>query len=265
MPQVTSYVHGTPSWVDLATPDPAASREFYGALFGWSYDEQSAGERGTYIMCSKGDDAAAGMMQLSEEMSEAGMPPCWSSYVTVEDLDAALVKVEPAGGQVAQPAMDAMDAGRMAVIVDPAGAGICMWEARDHIGAGVVNEHGALIWNELITPDPAAVAPFYEAVFGWTATTMPMPNGEYVVYSTEGKGPEESIAGAMKPPMEGMPAFWGVYFAVDDCDATVALAKEHGAALLAEPISVPGVGRFAAMMDPQGAAVSVMQPESGEG
>lgn len=262
MATVTSYPAGVPSWIDLATPDVAAARTFYNTLFGWVYDEQPAGDEGvTYVMANKGTQAAAGMMELSDEMAASGMPPAWSSYVTVTDLDAAAGRVGAAGGAVMQPPMDVMEAGRMAVCADPGGAVFCLWEAKEHIGAEVVGEHGSLVWNELITPDPAAVSPFYAEVLGWRAETAPMPAGEYTVFHVEGANPN-GIAGCMKPPMEGMPSFWGVYFAVDDCDATVAAAKKAGGSVLAEPMDLPDVGRMAALTDPQGAAFSILQPAS---
>ena len=126
------------------------------------------------------------MMQLSPEMAASGMPPVWTTYVTVDGIDAAVGKVGAAGGTVMQPPMAVMSAGRMAVVADPAGAVICMWEAIEHIGAGIVNEHGAFTWSELVTPDPAAVAPFYNAVFGWTDETVPMPTGDYTVFNVAG-------------------------------------------------------------------------------
>lgn len=258
MSHVSSYVHGTPSWIDLATPDPAAARDFYRSLFGWEYDDQPAGEDATYTMCRKGDASAAGIMQLSPEMAASGMPPCWSTYVSVDDLDSTVAKVAPAGGAVMRPPMDVMDAGRMAVIADPTGGTICLWEAKQHIGAEVVNEHGALAWTELITPDPAEVGGFYADVLGWTAQTVPMPTGDYTVFNTPGGNPD-GIAGAMAPPMEGMPSFWGVYFAIDDCDAAVATATAAGATVLAEPMDIPGVGRMASLTDPHGAVFSLMQ------
>jgi predicted enzyme related to lactoylglutathione lyase len=121
----------------------------------------------------------------------------------------------------------------------------------------VVNEPGAFSWSELITPDPAAVVPFYEALFGWTAQTAPMPTGTYTVFHVEG-GNDNGIAGAMAPPMDGMPAFWGVYFNVDDAAATVARARQLGAEIVMDATPVPGVGTLATIVDPQGAAFSVM-------
>lgn len=261
MPTMTSYPNGVPSWIDLATPNPSASKEFYAALFGWEYDDQPTDQQGVdYTMAQRNGQSAAGMMQLSPEMAARGMPPVWSTYVAVDDLDATVERVESAGGGVMQPPMQVMDAGRMAVIADPCGAVICLWEAGNHLGAEVVSEHGAFSWTELITPDPAAVAPFYESVFGWTVQIAPMPNGEYTVFHVAG-GNENGIAGAMAPPMEGMPSFWGVYFAVDDAAATVASARELGAQIMMDATPMPGVGTLATIVDPQGAVFSIMGPE----
>lgn len=262
MTTMTSYANGVPSWVDLATPDPATSKEFYGQLFGWEFEDQPTDTDGAdYAMANLGGQAAAGVMQLSDEMAASGMPPVWTTYVTVDDLDASMAKVEPAGGSLMGPAMDVMEAGRMAVVADPAGAVFCLWEPGEHIGAGAVNEPGAFSWSELITPDPAAVAPFYDAVFGWTAETALMPAGPYTVFSVDG-GNENGIAGAMPPPVEGMPAAWGVYFTVADARATVETARSLGAQVLMEATELPGVGTLASVMDPHGAAFSIMQAPS---
>ncbi|MGI9579143.1 MAG: VOC family protein [Microthrixaceae bacterium] len=261
MATVSSHVPGVPSWIDLATPDVDAAKAFYGELFGWSFDDRATDTDGVhYTMCNKGDKAAAGIMALSEQMAAAGMPPAWSTYVTVTDVEASLAKVEAAGGTVLQPAMEVMEDGRMAVVADPSGAVIAMWQPKAHIGAEVVNEHGALTWNELTTPDPAAVAGFYNAVFGWTTETAPMPEGEYTLFLVDG-GNEQGIAGAMAPPME-MPNFWGIYIHSDDAAATAARAKERGAGVLMEATAMEGVGTLATLTDPQGAMFSVMTPES---
>jgi predicted enzyme related to lactoylglutathione lyase len=262
MTEMTSYPHGVPSWIDLATPDPDGAKAFYAELFGWEYEDQPTDQAGmTYTMARKDGKDAAGMMLLSSEMAESGMPPVWTSYISVDDLDAATAKVAPAGGTVAQPPMDVMDAGRMAVITDPTGATVALWEKKNHVGAGVANEHGAFSWNELISPDVGRAAEFYGEVLGWTSQTMPMPNGDYTVFMTDG-GNENGIAGAMAPPMPGMPAFWGVYFQTDDAAATVAKAKELGAQVMMEATAMPGVGTLAALTDPQGAMFSLMMPEA---
>jgi predicted enzyme related to lactoylglutathione lyase len=258
MPVRTEYAPGTPSWTDLATPDLDASRRFYGALFGWEFGEEATGDPDNpYVMARQGGKDVAGMMRLSPEMQAGGMPPVWSTYVTVVDVDASTATVKELGGAVLTDPMDVMEAGRMAVVADPTGAVLCLWQARGSIGAELVNEPVSLTWNELMTPDVESAKAFYAGLFGWRGETMQM-GGEGPPYTVWMLG-EGGVGGAMTPPMEGMPAYWGVYFAVADCDATVAQAQELGANLLNGPMDVPEVGRMAALMDPQGAAFSVIK------
>lgn len=253
MPERTNYAPGTPSWIDLATPDVPASKRFYGALFGWDFEEGSDDPNNPYVMALRDGKSVAGMMPLSEEMAAGGMPPCWSSYVTVADIDAAAARVTELGGAVMQAPFDVMTAGRMAVCADPTGAVFCLWQAKDHIGAELVNEHGTLTWNEVTTADVAKATEFYVELFGWGAETTDMGPMQYTSFMLG----DRPVAGGMSPPVEGIPAYWGVYFNVDDTDALVEQAKGLGASVLAEPIDIPP-GRMATLTDPQGAMFSVL-------
>ncbi|MEM7322222.1 MAG: VOC family protein [Actinomycetota bacterium] len=254
MPERSSYDHGTPSWIDLSTTDPEGAKQFYGAIFGWDYEHNPTDQGGEYIMARRGGRAAAGMMQQPPDMAEMGMPPMWSTYVTVADLDATMAKVDAAGGMVHMPPMQVMDSGRMAVIGDPSGAAVSLWQAQEHIGAEIVNEHGTLTWNECQTPDVDAAAKFYAELFGWTTEEMDMgPEGAYTVFNLNA----EPVAGAMNPPMDGIPPHWSLAFSVDDCDACVATARAEGGTIIVEPMDIP-VGRQAVIADPQGAVFSVI-------
>ena len=93
-----------------------------------------------------------------------GRPPMWNTYVAVDDVDAAVDKVGPAGGQVLMAPVDIGEAGRMAFVADPTGPAVGLWQANRHIGATLVGEPGAPIWNELITDKPESALAFYEAV-----------------------------------------------------------------------------------------------------
>jgi uncharacterized protein len=162
MGERTSHAPGTFSWVDLATTDAAGAKEFYGELFGW-VAEDMPGEAGTYTMFRlDAKDVAACFAQGD------GAPPHWNSYVTVEDVDASMEMAAELGGSVLMPAGDIEGIGRMAVIADPTGAAVALWEPRGHIGAGLVNAPGALCWNDLGTTDPDAAWAFYRELFGWT-------------------------------------------------------------------------------------------------
>jgi uncharacterized protein len=260
MPVRTSYAQGTPNWVDLQTTDQSAAKQFYGGLFGWTYDDQPMPEAGTvYSMAMLGGQTVAAIAPQPPDMAAAGAPPMWNTYIAVDNVDDAVTKVAAAGGQVAMQPFDIMDAGRMAFVMDPGGAGVALWQANQHIGATLVNEPGTLSWNELITSDPSAVK-FYEQVLGMTSSTMDMGDGEYTLFEVGG----QQVGGSMPPQMEGMPNYWNVYFAVEDADATAARAKELGGSVVAEPFDTP-VGRMAVIRDPQGATFSIIklapQPE----
>jgi len=254
MPARTSHAPGTPSWIDLQTPDTAGAKSFYSTLFGWECsDEDTGSPDNPYTMCLKNGKTVAGLSGLPDEQRSMGVPPHWNTYVTVTDVDASAAKAGELGGTVMAPPFDVLAAGRMAVLVDPTGAVFCIWQAKDHIGAGLVNEHGTLAWNELMTPDVDAAAKFYEGLFGWTANAEDMGG---MIYTTLMLG-DRGIAGAMKPPMEGIPANWSPYFAVDDCDATVDTARSGGATVFMGPEDGPP-GRMAALADPQGAMFSMI-------
>lgn len=261
MTERTEYQHGVPSWIDLQTTDQDAAKQFYSELFGWSYQDDPVPQGGVYSMAQRNGRDVAAISTQQPGQREAGIPPAWNSYVTVDDIDASTGKVAGAGGSVMMEPFDIMDAGRMSVVGDPTGAVIALWQKKNHIGAGLVNEHGTLTWNELISPEVTRAAEFYSEIFGWTTDTMDMGDmGDYTVFNLNG----EAIAGAMAPPMEGMPPHWGVYFNVDDCDAAVGKASELGASVMAEPVDSP-VGRMAHLVDPQGAHFAVIQPPAGQG
>ena len=180
------------------------------------------------------------------------------SYVAVESADRSAARASELGGTVLAPAFDVMEAGRMAVIQDPTGGVLGVWEARKFPGAGLLGDPGALCWNELCTRDPARAAKFYGDLFGWTHEAMPMPEFEYTVFKRGG----QPAGGAMPIQAEwgDVPPQWGVYFAVEDCDACAATAIRLGGSVLSPPSDIPGVGRYAVLRDPQGANFSVLQP-----
>jgi len=259
MSERTSYAPGTPCWIDLATPDQDAAAEFYGALFGWSVEEdENAEQTGGYRVATLNGHAIGGIMKLMQE----GQPVAWSSYVSVENADATVAKAKEAGGTVMVEAMDVLDYGRMAFLVDPTGAAIGLWQPGRNIGAGLVNEPGALGWNELETRDPEAAKAFYGDVFDWSFEDHEMPGmGTY----TEWKLGDASIGGMAnitgRVPDE-VPAHWMVYFAVEDTDATLAKLEGLGGTVSFGPVDIPA-GRFAMVADPWGANFAVIQmPES---
>ncbi len=254
------YAPGIPSWVDLATGDVDGAKAFYGELFGWESVLLPTGDLpGTYTMFLKGGHRVAGLGVLPDDAA----PPVWSTYVAVEDVDAVVGRVLAAGGAVVMPAMDVMDSGRMAFIADPTGASLGLWQAGSHIGAELVNEPGTYTWSELLTDDADAAREFLTEVFGYRAETADTPAGPYTTFWADGNLEGHAAAGMMAktPQMGALPNHWGVYFCVDDVDASAGKAARAGGGVVAGPMNVPGIGRIAVIRDPQGGVFSVMSYE----
>ncbi|HEY8809872.1 MAG TPA: VOC family protein, partial [Solirubrobacterales bacterium] len=198
----------------------------------------------------------AGMMPSMGE----GQPPAWNTYVSVEDADATVARAKEAGGTVLAGPMDVMDLGRMAVFTDSTGAVIGIWQPGTFVGAEIVKESNAVVWNELNTRDPEAAKSFYGAVFGWGFEEREFETGTYASI----KVGEDSIGGMIditgRAPDE-VPAHWLVYFAVDDVDAAIAKATDSGGGVALEAFDIAEVGRIAIVKDPFDAVFAVMAPD----
>ncbi len=261
MPEFTSHPAGTPSWVDLMSPDVDASKAFYTAVFGWDAADQfdDDGNR-VYVMFTLEGKSVAGLGGLPPGMPD-GMPAVWNTYIATDDVAATADKVVTAGGSVMMPPMLVMDSGEMAIFTDPGGAAFSVWRAGRHIGAQVCNDINTYSWNELMTRDIDAALPFYSAVFGWRYEPQDMgPMGTYYVIAG---GEHGGLGGlmAMPPDVPDMvPNHWGVYFTVESVDATIATITEAGGQVVNGPMDIPGVGRIATAHDPAGGNFNLMQP-----
>jgi hypothetical protein len=260
MADMTAHAPGTFCWVELATTDQEAAKRFYGRLFGWAAEDLPIGEGMTYTMLRhRGRDAGA-LFRMSPEEA-ARVPPHWNSYVAVASADAAATKAAALGGTLLHEPFDVADVGRMAVVRDPQGAILAVWQAKRHIGVGVKGEPGAFCWNELATTDTAAAGAFYGGLFGWKAQAQQMGSMAYTTFLRGDRAEPEAVGGMYRltPEMAGVPPHWMVYFMVEEADAAAARAGELGATTIVPPTDIPTVGRFAMMKDPQGAAFAVIR------
>lgn len=256
--QITAYRTGAFCWVDLATTDVNAAQDFYTALFGWGAKDVRAREGRTYRMLDKDGDPVCGLRPASPTPGVRDAVPGWRSYVSVASVDPVAERVAGLGGRVAVAPVDVLTAGRMAVVEDPAGGSLALWEPRGHHGASRLSEPGAPCWHELQTGDLAAAGPFYKGLLGWTAETSSTLTGrDYTVFVNAGA----PAAGMLKtlPQWRGAAPGWVVYFAVQDCDATVDEAVSLGGELLVPATDLCNVGRFAFLRDPQGAVFAVVR------
>jgi uncharacterized protein len=277
VPERDGYIPGVPCWVDTSQPDPAAAVEFYGGLFGWQLeDTMPPGSGGSYFIGRlRGGDVAA----IGSIPSEAPQSATWNTYVWVDSADDTAAKVRAAGGAVVTEPFDVMDAGRMAVLADPEGAAFCAWQAKEHKGARVVNEAGALNFNGLATRDVEGAKAFYGAVFGWRTLAL---DGGFLAWTVPGYGDHlerespglreriaefgadpgfADVAASINPIPAGQPEVrphWNVTFGTDDADATAERAAKLGGTVVVAPFDVPW-SRMTVIADPQGATFIASQ------
>ncbi|MFE5333917.1 VOC family protein [Embleya sp. NPDC056575] len=242
------YPTGVPCWVDLAVPDVAAGLAFYRGLLGWD-DEIEPAPPGGYTTCTLGGRPVAGLLDRPPGQPE---PIAWTTHLAADDIDAVARVILAAGGEVTVPPTDVRTLGRTAVAADPTGGVFAVWQAREHIGAGVVDEPGAVVWNELYTPDSDRAKRFYADVFGVTFQDMSDADFDYATFHVDGV-PRGGLAGVRNGP----PPRWAVYFAVRDADESVARVDDLGGTVLRGPEESP-YGRVAAIRDPQGALFNVI-------
>lgn len=249
MTEQQTYAPGTPIWVDLAAPDAGAARAFYTALFGWDVFVNPDPQFGGYGMFTQGGQEVAGVGPTMNE----GQPAAWSTYVLTEDADATAAAVAEAGGKMLFGPHDVGDQGRVLGFQDPTGAYLGAWQNGERRMTPLFNTPVSVAWNELHTRDVETASRFYEAVFGWEADHTPAGGAPYTQWQVDGR----TVAGGTTVGLsEGHPPYWLVYFAVHECDATVARARELGAAVVTPATSFE-YGRFAVLRDPQGAVVAV--------
>jgi predicted enzyme related to lactoylglutathione lyase len=244
---------GVPCWTDLTVPDVAAASAFYARVLGWELTD-SGEEYGGYRIATVRGSAVAG---IGPQMGE-GSPAAWTLYLASDDVDATAAAVTAHGGSLLFPPGDVGPMGRMCIATDPSGAAFGVWQAGQHIGAGLVNEPGGLHWEDLRSTDPDAARAFYRELFGYRFDAIPMAGADYATFARPGEeAPLGGMGGMMGSP-EGTPSHWLVYFGVESTDAAVEAAQAAGGSLLVPAVDSP-YGRVAAVADPAGAAFCVIQ------
>lgn len=257
MNKVTKYPHGAFSWADCSTSDQAAGTQFYQAVMGWDTRDEPMGDQGVYTMFLVDGEDVGAISPLNPQMVGQGIPPHWESYITVDDVDAMMPRVTELGGTIVVPPFDVMKAGRVAVIQDPTGAMINLWQAKENIGAGLINAHGAMIWNELLTRDLDKAKAFYSQLLGWEIKASQLP-GYHEIFN---EGRAQGGMMVMGDEFDAdIPPTWNVYYSVQDLDASLKKVTEHGGQVHMQT-ETQGVGKFALIVDPQGAMLYLIQEE----
>lgn len=252
MGERTQYTPGTFCWADLTTTDQDAAKAFYSDLLGWEAEDMPVGDGVVYsVMRVSGKDVAA-ISPQPQQQREAGVPPAWNSYVSVQSADADAGRAKELGATVHAPPFDVTDAGRMAVIQDPQGAFFILWEPGQHFGASLVNAPGALAWNELSSPDMEASRAFYASLFGWTISPFEGSPDPYLTI----KNGDANNGGIRELTQPNTPPHWLAYFGIDEIDHGLANVQGLGGGIYAGPIDI-GIAKIGIVHDPQGAVFAL--------
>jgi predicted enzyme related to lactoylglutathione lyase len=262
MPDRDTAPNGAPCWIDLLSSDVDRARTFYGDLFGWS-SEDAGEEYGHYINFTLNGRPIAGAMAKSPEMGD--MPDGWNIYLATDDIQKTTDAAAANGGTVAMGPMPVpMDGrlGHMAMISDPSGGFVGLWQPGEHKGFGVWAETGAPSWFELLTTDYEAALGFYRDVLSWDTKVIGDTDEFRYTQLRDPDNEEGGLAGVMDAKSflpEGVPSHWSVYIGVENADATIAKAKEMGGAVVQGPDDTP-YGRLATLTDATGAQFKIVQP-----
>ncbi len=248
------YEPGVPCWVDMLAPDPEAAISFYAELFGWEFE--GPGPMDYFVARLRGRDVAGA------GTAPRGVPAAWNSYLSVSSAQDAAGAAARAGGQVVMEPFDALPAGRVAVLADPTGATVGVWEPRDRQGAQLVNEPSAWAMSVLHNREPDTSEAFYRAVFGWGAEAFGPPGMKLCrlpgfVGGEPAQPVPRDVVAVMAPISDAdTPSHWRVGFWVDDADSVAEKATQLGGRAVAEPFDAGGM-RQAVLADPAGAVFSV--------
>ena len=243
-------------WYELMSNDPALARTFYGAVVGWTMQDQATTVAGMppYTIASVGSRGVAGISPLSAQARAAGAHAGWTGYIGVADTDATAKRITDAGGRILRQPDDIPTIGRFAVAADPGGAVFMLLvplPRADMPAPPAFGEPGTVGWHELVAGNGEQAAfDFYAPLFGWESLdAVDMgPMGQYRIIGTGG----ERFGGMMDMPAQDPRPAWNFYFVVDGIDAAVARIEANGGKVLMGPHEVPGGSWIVQAGDPEG-------------
>ncbi|MGW2014085.1 VOC family protein [Streptomyces sp. NPDC001927] len=257
MTEATRRTPGTPSWVSLMVHGLDATREFYGALFGWEF-VPGPQQLGPYVRALLDGREVAGIGQLPPDRH---LPVAWTTYLATDDADEAAETIRCCGGTVAVGPIDADEAGRLVICSDPVGAVFGVWQAERHHGTATAGPPGTPVWNELLTYETSAVAKFYQTVFRYEVEPVVSADFDYLTLHLEGR-PVAALHGVGSALPRDRGPHWMTYFEVADTDAAARLVTELGGQVLRQPRE-GSTGRIAQVADPEGAVFTIVHSATG--
>ncbi|MBI2521677.1 MAG: VOC family protein [Bdellovibrio sp.] len=255
MTEITKYEPGTFCWEDLYISDVVKAKSFYQSLFGWKVESMRIGAEPTYSYFSVKGKEVCGFFEINRQEKTI---PHWQTYVSVSNVDESVQIAKVAGGTIIEAPKEISNVGRTAVIQDPTGGILTLWEPGSKIGALVSDLPGTAGWRELNTSNIDVAGKFYSTLFSWDLKPDKFGDMAYVTFKLGTK----SVGGMLGHLKEGASTNWLTYWNVKNCDKSLKKADSLGARILRPTTAVKGVGQFAVLSDPFGAVFAILQRES---
>ena len=248
-----SHPHGTFCFGELNTHDVELAQRFYGSVLGWNAVDAPTPDAGYRLFQLRGQDVAG--LRLAKGATR------WVPYLGVDNVDRVVARAQELRASLVSAPFDVSGLARKALVTDPAGGVVGLWEPRGHDGAALLDQPGSMWWAELLTRDVQSAKSFYAALLGWKAVDTLKYGIHYSVF----KLGDASVAGLLPIRADWGPVspYWQILFAVEDCDAAVERATSAGGSLVFGPNDIPNAGRAAIISDPGGAIFVVMRPLPG--
>ena len=250
MPDYTAPL-SAPIWIDLSASDVERAQEFYGTVFGWTF-ESAGPDYGGYINAAREGKPVAGLMRNDPQWNA---PDGWTTYFHIADIHATVQSAQVNGGTSCVAPMEVREKGWMAMGSDPSGAVYGLWQPTGHRGFEVVGEHGVPAWHQLTTHNFRGALEFYREVLGWS--TEPVSDTDEFRY-TNAVFNGEPLLGVMDGTaiLGDVPSHWSIFFGSDDVDKTLQVITELGGSVVRPAEDTP-YGRLAAATDAGGAAFNL--------
>lgn len=242
---------GSPGWAELTVADLGPTQRFYGGLLGWQLSIGGP-ETGGYVTARVDGHAVAGL-----RVADVPLPAAWCVYLATDDLDESVARAVEAGGALLDGPVSVLDLARTALLTDPMGAVVGLWESGAHTGWDLADVPGSYVWAEQMSHDPVAARRFYTALFGYEQQDMSAPDFTYTSLSVGG-APAAGVGG-YGPGAGDVPAAWTWYIAVDDADAVAPRVAELGGQVVSGPEDTP-YGRMLLVRGPAGEVVALLEP-----
>jgi uncharacterized protein len=243
-------------FIELVTPDLAASKQFYSGLFGWTFRDLTAGST-QYAEASLDGRPVAGLFHKALPPGEH-RAPAWLGFFAVDDVDATEKIALQHGAKLLFGPRSFPDRGREAVFADPQGAVFAVLASSSGDPPDFLAAPGEWIWSALITRDPDTDAAFYQALFGYDVFELPAsPGAQHLLFASHNYA--RASANSLPASTPDAYPYWLNYVRVEDADKMAAKVVALGGRVLIEPRIDRHGGKVAVVADPQGAAFGLLE------